>query len=81
MQAIATIANVQLTPTHDGEAALVVEVTYPNGGRTQVQIESCDVPAVMSNAGARSLEDLIGHPWTVLQIRTVGAAAWRDSRA
>ena len=78
MESVATITSVQLTPTHDGEAALVVEISYSNGGRAQVQIESCDVSAVMQKAGARSLEQLIGHPWTVLQIRTVGAAGRRD---
>lgn len=77
MSAVAHIIDAQLTPTHDGEAALVVEIRYPNGGKAKVQIEPGDVPAVMEKAGARSLVDLIGQPWTVLQIRTVGPAGQR----
>lgn len=78
MPTIAVITAVQLTPTHDGEAALVVQIAYPNGGSAKVQIESSDVAAVMQKANARSLEELIGQPWTVLQIRSVGPAGRRQ---
>lgn len=78
MSELATICDAQLTPTHDGEAALVVEIRYPNGGVAKVQIEPSDVPVVMEKAGARSLADLVGKPWTVLKIRTVGAAGRRE---
>ena len=77
MAAVAQIIDVQLTPTHDGEAALVVEIRYPNGGRARVQIEPADVPAVMRRTGASSLADLIGQPWHILQIRTVSGPACR----
>ncbi|MFC6634347.1 hypothetical protein [Microbulbifer taiwanensis] len=68
---VARIAAIQLTPTHDGEAALVAELRYPNGGRAKVQVESADTPAVMERAGASSLAELVGCPWTVLLIRDV----------
>lgn len=63
---IATIASVQLTPTHDGEAALVVELVYPNGSHARVQIDSRSTAGIMARANARQLGELVGLPWTVL---------------
>jgi len=65
------ISAVRLTPTHDGEAALAVELRYPNGGRASVQVEGRDAEAVMARAGVNSATDLVGHSWTVLQVRDV----------
>lgn len=64
--ATATIVSVQLTPTHDGEAALVAELVYPGGGCTRVQIDGHTTAEIMVRANARELSELIGMPWTVL---------------
>lgn len=68
----AVISAVHLAPTHDGEAALVVELRYPNGGTASVQLEGADTAAVMSRARVTSAAELVGRPWTVLQVREVG---------
>lgn len=65
----ARISDVRLTSTHDGEAALVVELTFPNGGRSNVQINAVEAADVMAAAGVASADALIGHPWTVLDVR------------
>jgi hypothetical protein len=67
----ATISGIQLTSTHDGETALVVELTYSNGGRSKVHIGAADAAQVMARAGVSNANDLIGHPWSVLEIRRV----------
>lgn len=65
----ATISDVQLTSTHDGEAALVIELAFPNGGRSKVQINATEAADVMAAAGVASADALVGHPWTVLDVR------------
>ncbi|WP_157220266.1 hypothetical protein [Flavisphingomonas formosensis] len=67
----ATITAVQITPTHDGEASVVVELTYANGGRSKIHINAPDAAQVMARAGVASAIELIGHPWSVLEIRAV----------
>ncbi len=65
------IREVRLAPTHDGEAALLVELIFPNGGVSTVQVEGQDAAAVMARANAKTASDLVGLPWTVLQVRDV----------
>ena len=65
----ALISGVQLTSTHDGEAALAIELTFPNGGRSKVQINALEAADVMAAAGVASAEGLVGQPWTVLDVR------------
>lgn len=73
---VALIRAVHLGPTHDGEAAMVVELSYPNGGAASVHIGGEDIAAVMARAGVSSAAELVGLPWTVLQVREVlGAGA------
>jgi len=67
----AVIQAVRMGPTHDGEAAMVIELVYPNGGVGTVQVESADTAAVMARANVSNAADLIGMPWTVLQVRDV----------
>ncbi|MDX3883318.1 MULTISPECIES: hypothetical protein [Sphingomonadales] len=64
-----SIASVQLTSTHDGEAALVIELMFANGGRSKVHINAEEAADVMAKAGVASADALVGHPWTVLQVR------------
>ncbi|MBN7795899.1 hypothetical protein [Parahaliea mediterranea] len=67
----AVICAVHLAPTHDGEAAMVVELRYPNGGTATVQVAGGDTAAVMARAGVATAAGLVGQPWTVLQVREV----------
>jgi hypothetical protein len=65
----AIIAEVTATPTHDGEAALVVILTFPGGGRGSVQMSGIEAAEVVRRAAVSTPQELIGKPWSVLQIR------------
>ena len=65
----ATIHGYTLTPTHDGEAALVVELAFPGGGRSKVQLSSGDMAAVLARAGLARADEMIGRSWSILQVR------------
>ncbi len=67
----AVIAQVELATTPDGEAALTVELRYPNGGRSRVQIGAREAALVLSKAKAATAQDLVGRSWRVLQVQTV----------
>tara|TARA_R110001599_G_scaffold196210_2_gene392717 strand:- start:37307 stop:37534 length:228 start_codon:yes stop_codon:yes gene_type:complete len=60
------VSAIQLTPTHDGEAACAVELTFPGGGRSMVQLDSAGLARVMARAGVHKLSGLVGLAWTVL---------------
>lgn len=62
------ICGVQLTPTHDGETALVVELLFANGGRSKVQIDGAFTAKVMQRAGVAVAQDLVGLSWQVLDV-------------
>lgn len=66
----AVIDAVRLTPTHDGEAALVIGLRFANGGRSNVQIDAGEIRAVMAKAGVGNAMDLVGRCWTVLDVKT-----------
>ena len=51
---------------HDGQAEVVVEVAYPNGGRTRLSVAQSAVDAALDEAGVQHLDELRGRPWTVL---------------
>ncbi|MEH3157443.1 MAG: hypothetical protein PGN08_00130 [Sphingomonas taxi] len=68
MSAVARIDAVRLTPTHDGESALLVTLRFANGGRSNVQIDSASLARVMARAGVASAFDLVGCDWAVLDV-------------
>jgi hypothetical protein len=60
------IAATALAAGHDGRAELVLELAYPNGARTHLNVTEEAVARALDAAGVTSLEDLEGQPWTVL---------------
>jgi len=64
----AIIDSVQLTPTHDGETALVVSLRFANGGRSSVQIDAEGLRQVMAKARVGNALELVGQSWTVLDV-------------
>ena len=63
------IRSHRLTVTHDGESALLVEIGFPGGGCSWVQIADEDVMAVMRKADVSCFDELIGQSWEILRIR------------
>lgn len=64
----AKIEAIGFTATHDGEVALAVLLRYPNGGTSQIQILSEDVAKVLEKANVTAANDLVGMPWSILNI-------------
>jgi hypothetical protein len=60
------IAAVGLGAGHDGRAEAVLEVAYPNGARRRVSVSQEMLAGALATARVNRLEDLQGHPWTVL---------------
>lgn len=63
------IVQVQITPTHDGEAALLITLGYPGGGRAKVQVDAADAAEILVRAHVDSAQARIGMPWAVLRFR------------
>ena len=60
------IVSAVLGAGHDGQAEVVVELVYPNGGRTHLSVAQTAVDSALDAAGVRHLDELQGQPWTVL---------------
>ena len=60
------IASTGIGPGHDGRAEVVVELLYPNGGRTWLSIGQEAVVRAVDAAGVTSLDELTGQSWTTL---------------
>jgi len=60
------VTAARLGPGHDGRAEVVVDLAYPNGGRTQLSIAQEAVTRALDAAGLTSLDELAGRSWTVL---------------
>lgn len=70
----AVIVRATIGPGHDGRAEVVVELAYPNGGRTQLSMAQESVVRAMDLAGLTSLDQLEGRSWSVL---TTGPLSYR----
>jgi hypothetical protein len=66
MSAQAVIVAAEVGPGHDGRAEVVVELAYPNGGRSRLSVSQEAAEAALDAAGLGSIEALRGQPWTVL---------------
>ncbi len=60
------IVSAVLGAGHDGQAEVVVELVYPNGGRTHLSVAQAALDGALEAAGVHHLDDLQGQPWTVL---------------
>ena len=60
------IASTAIGPGHDGRAEVVVELLYPNGGRSWLSIGQEAVTRAVDAAGVTSLAELTGCSWTTL---------------
>jgi hypothetical protein len=65
----AVITQVLGTPTHDGEPAFSVVLTFPGGGQSRVLMSGVEAAAVARRAGVNSPDALVGLSWSVLQFQ------------
>ncbi len=64
----AVISDATLSGGHDGAAEAVVRIRYPNGAHHDVVMTVELLGAVMDRHGLATLDELRGHPWTVLLV-------------
>ena len=64
MTAIITRATV--VGGHDGRAEIEVELTYDNGGTSTISLDEEACTASLDGAGVRSLDELVGQPWSIV---------------
>ena len=62
----ATITRAAVVGGHDGRAEIEVELTYTNGGTATIALDEDACTASLDRAGVRSIDDLVGQPWTVV---------------
>ena len=60
---LAVISAVQIAAAHDGDAELLVTLTYENGGTTLITLDEFAVRALFDACGTSVPEDLIGASW------------------
>lgn len=60
------IASTDIGPGHDGRAEVIVELLYPNGGRSWISIGEEAMLRVVDAARVSNLAELNGQPWTLL---------------
>jgi hypothetical protein len=64
--AVARITGARVSPSHDGSAEAVIDVTHPNGATHSVVFPVDALAAVMDRCGFSSLDELCTLPWTIL---------------
>jgi hypothetical protein len=73
------IVGAVMTAGHDGRAEAVLEVRYPNGATRSVTVTQETAADAVHAAGVDRLDDLRGHPWTVLLATAVRSGHDRQS--
>jgi hypothetical protein len=58
-----TISKVSLAAAHEGDAELIVTLTYDNGGESTVPLDAHASHALLSSCQSDGLEGLIGQEW------------------
>lgn len=59
----ATISHVQIAAAHDGEAELVVTLSFGNGGQSLVSLDEFAASTLLASCAAESADGLIGASW------------------
>lgn len=59
----AVISAARIAAAHDGEAELIVELTFENGGKSEVTLDELATRSLMRRCGARTMDELAGHGW------------------
>ncbi len=70
----ARISQVRVAAAHEGDAELIVTLTYANGGQSEVVLDRMATDALMTSSQAASVEGLTGVGWE--QVRDALAVSW-----
>jgi hypothetical protein len=69
----ARISQVRIGAAHDGDAELIVTLTYENGGQSHIALDEYAARFLLTAQAASTPEDLIGTHWD--KVRDALAAA------
>jgi hypothetical protein len=59
----ATIKRVEVAAAHDGDAELIVVLSFENGGESLVALDEFAARALLASCDAQMPDDLIGTGW------------------
>ena len=59
----AVIKSARVAAAHDGDAELIVSVSYENGGTSEIALDQVASTALMESCQVTNLDDLEGHGW------------------
>lgn len=59
----AVISEVRIAAAHDGDAELIVVLTFANGGKSLVTLDEYATRSLMASANADHADQLIGLGW------------------
>ena len=59
----AVIKSARVAAAHDGDAQLIINISYENGGTSEVALDQVASAALMETCQVTSLDDLEGHSW------------------
>jgi len=68
------VTAARIAAAHEGVAELVVTLTYPGGGTTEVALDELATRTLMTACAARDAEGLIGASWEA--VRDALTVAW-----
>jgi hypothetical protein len=71
----ATISHVEIAAAHDGEAELVVTLSFENGGRSQVTLDEYGARQLLDSCAASNADDLIGASWEKVRDALVASSS------
>lgn len=60
---MAVISGARVAAAHEGDAELIVNIRYSNGGVSEITLDAMASAALMDSCNAASLEQLTGHSW------------------
>ncbi len=59
----AAIKRVEVAAAHDGDAELIVVLSFENGGESLVSLDEYAARALLASCNAQTPDDLIGAGW------------------
>jgi hypothetical protein len=77
----AVISEVRIAAAHDGEAELVVTLTFGNGGQSQVTLDEFAARTLLAISNASSADQLIGVGWDRVRDALIASSSRFTERA
>lgn len=66
------ITGARIGAAHDGVAELIITIGYDNGGRSEVALDADASHRLMSECGAKEMDELVGQDWRKLRDALTG---------